>query len=109
MSSSPPAFDDTAGSDSTDPARPFQSLQAPLAKTFWWRKSLPPPTNTSIRPGPHDTAAGAVVRPQPSDSHPKAHQPLKAVESQAVCWRSLLEPSANTSSRFGPQKATVGE
>src|ERR1700752_2148790 len=105
MSSSPLAFDDTVGSEVTDPPKPFQPLHPDPSNAFWYSALPPPPTKMSMRLGPHETAAGAVVRPPPEDTHPKAHQPLQAVESQAVCWRSLLEPFANTSRRFGPQEA----
>ena len=65
--------------------------------------SVPTP-NTSIRPGPHETAAGEDTTSGPSDS-----QPLQLLPCQAMCQIALSVPRTNTSSRLAAQDETTGE
>src|SRR5215510_4968752 len=69
----------------------------------WPMWSSIPRTKTSIRFGPHETAAGESLNVPPNFCHPLQSEPF-----HRLCHKELSVPFPKISSRFGAQEATAG-
>src|SRR2546429_189863 len=82
-----------------------QAVHVPWLRSYvlWYKALSVPRTNMSMRPSPHDTAAGSeAIGLDPSRS--KSDQP----PSYALCHKASSVPLTKTSRRPAPQEHTPG-